>query len=180
MRLLKSRDIVSRWLQREQSWPLAAFESQTRNLLNNKSLSAFTADLQWMSAFTVGMHSVYTITAPISGRVPVRGDAACLPAKARLFCLGSSLGTLSWWRAVGSVPGAQLCGNRQSAGTRREAAPLLTRLPPREGRRDVERSRALQRKSCLSLGPASVFSAAGGKLWSVLGAGSPSLQWDCA
>lgn len=45
---------------------MAAFENQTYNLLNNKSLSAFTVDLQWMSAFTVGIYSIYTINIPIS------------------------------------------------------------------------------------------------------------------
>lgn len=63
MVLLKSGEIFASGLSGNRH--LAAFGNQTHNLLNNKSLPAFTVDLQWMSASTVGIYSIYTINVPI-------------------------------------------------------------------------------------------------------------------
>lgn len=51
----------------------APFENLTCNLLNDKSLSAHAEDFQWMSALTVGTHSVCSVNVP-SRQITTEGE----------------------------------------------------------------------------------------------------------
>lgn len=53
------------------------FENLTCALLNNKSLSAYAEDFQWMSALTVGTHCICSVNVP-SRQITTEGEESPL------------------------------------------------------------------------------------------------------